>query len=248
MNKLFTILIAILMVFCLSPLVMADDTIFNQKATAESELIVNNYGDEQKELTTTRIDAKGYRGFTSGQAVPIPVGPAYFGVATPGPQFQSVKTILAYKDTFLTEELVNMAKGCDVEVLDSPLYDAPKKEDLYDSVKMFIAKPVTTKNVKLVGYLTVKADARDDVSVDVMAKAGLAGRVMGGNAIHITAEGTERSLKSFAWGIGFAGSVATVSDSEQTGTLNTGGFGVSGGTAGYVDFPWLQVFVLEITE
>jgi hypothetical protein len=262
MKKMIMLLAAIMMVVSFSGVALADSTAnANADASANTGPIVNNLtqgqsndvnvnieGDEapvQKDLTTTRVDAKGYRGFAVPHDLPIvPQGPAYFGTTTPGPQFQSMKTAIIYKDVFGPEELERMAKGCDVEITSNPLIEAPDKENLAAQVKVFLSKPAV--GAELVGYITVKTDDSDDVSMDALAAACLEARKMGGNAVHITAEGVKRLLESFGWGIGLAHTTATMSASEQTGTVNSGGFGISGGHAGYVDYPWLQLFVLKV--
>ena len=252
MKKMIMILAAIMMVVSFSTITLAGDTNVgvgvigtgDQAQGQGQNQTINNYGDAQKDLTTTNINAKGYRGFANPGEIPIPAqGPAYFGVATPGHQFQSMKTVIIYKNAFTTEELTLMAKGCDVDVMPSPLIPKPAKENLATDITVYLSKPA---NATLVGYVTVKTDGSDDVSVDALAKAALAAREMGGNAIHITAEGVKRQLESFGWGIGLSTSVATMSSNEQTGTISSGGFGVSGGHAGYVDYPWLQIFVLNV--
>ena len=271
MKKFFLLFVAVCMSISLSGIALADisatATVDDVSSSASAgigvsnngnnmlqgqsnEINVNIEGDEapvQRDISTTNVNttAKGYRGFAVPHDIPIvPQGPAYFGTATPGPQFQSMKTALIYKDTFGPEELERMAKGCDVELTPNPLIEPPDKENLAASVKVFLSKPAT--EVELVGYITVKTDDSDDVSMDALAAACLEARKMGGNAVHITAEGVKRLLESFGWGIGLAHTTATMAANEQTGTVNSGGFGVSGGHAGYVDYPWLQLFVLKV--
>ena len=253
MKKIIMLLTAVMIVvgFSGSASAFLDDNSTNADATANAvsainqPINVNVNMPAQKDLTTVNTNAKGYRGFAVPGDIPIPAqGPAYFGNTTPGPQFQSMKTVLIYKNTFTVNELTIMAKGCDVDVMPNPLISKPAKDaTLASDVKIFLSKPATAT---LVGFITVKSGDDDDVSVDVMAKAALEAQKMGGNAIHITAEGVKRQLKSFGWGIGLSNSTATMSSSEQTGTITSGGFGISGGHAGYVDFPWLQIFVLQV--
>jgi hypothetical protein len=69
---------------------------------------------------------------------------------------------------------------------------------------------------------------------------------LGANVIHITAEGVDRELKAFGWGVGLSYTRASISDSEQSGGVAAGGTGISGGSAGYVDMPWFQVFALKV--
>ena len=250
--------ISILFLVCFSGNAMAflDDNSTNASANAGASAgvdninapnnspnaTVNNYGPKE-----TKVNTLGYRGFALPADIPIPSnGPAYFGVTTPGPQFQSVRTILTYQNTFNVEALEAMAKDNDAKLIINPVLPAPGGIDISNDIKILIAKPESGTTPILVGYITIRSDAKNDVSVGVMAKAALEARKMGGNAIHITAEGVNRKLKSFGWGIGFANTTATISSSEHTGTVSSGGFGISGGEAGYVDYPWLQIFVLKM--
>jgi hypothetical protein len=108
---------------------------------------------------------------------------------------------------------------------------------------MHLRRPDT--EVVLVGYVTVKATGPNTVSMEVLAEAALAARDLGADAIHITAEGVERELRSFGWGVGLAYTKASISADETSGGVASGGTGVAGGKAGYKDLPWFQVFAIK---
>ena len=195
----------------------------------------------------SRIDAKGYRGFNTPAEINYPGRPGYFGVATPGSSFQSSKTALIYKDVFTEKELKLLAKDpWGSKIIVTPLVDEVDDKDKAEFMKMMLRKPGDDLNVEIVGYITVKATGKNTVSMEVLAEAALAARELGANVIHITAEGVDRELRSFGWGVGLSYTRASISDTEQGGAVAAGGTGISGGSAGYVDMPWFQVFALKV--
>ena len=258
MNKVIVILMAVVMVLGFSGAAMAQEadadaaasaTAINSTANIVSPNVIqgqaNNIGITmegdaaavQRDLTSVNNNGHGYRGFGVPHDIPIvPQGPAYFGTATPGPLFQSMKTALIHKNVFTIDEIKRM------EGIPNPLGDAP--DALSDTITVLIDKPAG--NAKLLGYITVKGKSKKRVSIDALADAALKAHKMGGNAIHITSEGVQRQLKSFGWGVGMAQTVSSISEDETLSGITSGGFGVSGGHSGYVDFPWLQLFVLVV--
>jgi len=214
-------------------------------ATAGNDLTINY--PEAKDLTRTDTNIKGNRPFVESGNVPIPGMPGYFGTATPGSSFQSAKTALIYKDVFTEEELKNLAKDpWGSKVIVTPLVKEVDDKDKAEFMKMMLRKPGDDLKVEIVGYITVKATGKNTVSMEVLAEAALAARELGANVIHITAEGVDRELKAFGWGVGLSYTRASISDSEQGGGVAAGGTGISGGSAGYVDMPWFQVFALKV--
>lgn len=202
---------------------------------------------EAKDLTRTQVDAKGYRGFNNPAEITYPGMPGYFGQATPGSSFQSAKTALIYKDVFTEDELTKLAKDAfGSKVIVTPLVDKVDDKDKAEFVKMMLRKPGEDLKVEVVGYITVKATGKNTVSMEILAEAALAARDLGANVIHITAEGVDRELNAFGWGVGLSYTRASISDSEQGGGVAAGGTGISGGSAGYADMPWFQVFALKV--
>ena len=158
--------------------------------------------------------------------------------------FQSLKTILIYKDTYTVDEIALMTKDASVKMIVNPILPSPAKdEELAPAVTVFISKP--DKEMALVGFMTVRVKRQNSASIDALAEAMETARAMGGSAIHVTAEGVKREMKAFGWGAGLSYTRANITASETGGGVAAGGFGISGGTAGYVDMPWLQIFVLK---
>ena len=219
----------------------------NASAGIDTVNDINIQFPEARDLTRTQVDAKGYRGFANPAETNYPGMPGYFGTATPGSSFQSVKTALIYKDVFTEPELTKLAKDpFGSKVIVTPLVDKVGDKDKAEFMKMLLMKPGEDLKVEIVGYITVKATGKNTVSMEVLAEAALAARDLGANVIHITAEGVDRELKAFGWGIGLSYTRASISDSEQGGGVAAGGTGISGGSAGYVDMPWFQVFALKV--
>ena len=71
-------------------------------------------------------------------------------------------------------------------------------------------------------------------SVQLMSAMALKALKGGANVIVLKAEGAHRKVEAFGWGIG-----ASVTRASEDG-LATGGTGISGGSAGPEDRPWLQ--------
>jgi len=232
-----------------------NDNSVDNSVSADATSDVDNTGNfsnnivfpEQKDLTRSQVDAKGYRGFAESGNVPIPGMPGYFGTATPGSSFQSSKTALIYKDVFTEKELKNLAKDdFGSKIIVTPLVDKVADKDKAEFMKMMLRKPGEMLEVEIVGYITVKSTGKNTVSMEILAEAALAARDLGANVIHITAEGVDRELKAFGWGVGLSYTRASITDSEQGGGVAAGGMGISGGTAGYNDKPWFQVFALKV--
>ena len=223
-----------------------------EKNLAVAGATVNVQFPDQKDLTRTQIDAKGYRGFNNAAEINYPNSPGYFGTAVPGSSFQSIKTGLIYKDVFTTDELVKMSKDATIngkfgsKVIVTPLVDEVKEADKSEFMKVLLRKPGEDLEVTVVGYITVRATSKNTVSMEVLAEAALAARDLGADVIHVTAEGVNRKLTSFGWGIGLSYTRASISDTEQGGGVAAGGTGISGGSAAYVDMPWFQIFALKV--
>ena len=201
--------------------------------------------------TTVNNNGQGYRGFASPAETNFPGMPGFFGQTTKGPMFQDVGSMLEYKNTFTLDELNKMAKNnigmgfLGTKVIVTPLVDKVDEIDRVDTMAVVMVKP---EKAILKGYITVKATNDGKVSPEVMAEAMLAARKLGADAIHVTAEGVQRVMKAFGWGIGLAYTKATISNDETTGGVASGGTGIAGGEAGYNDRPWIQLFAIDIIE
>ena len=209
--------------------------------------------------TTNFNYAPSKRGFAIPNDVHYPGMPSYFGKAIPSFQFQSVKTLLMYKSVFSIVELENMAKGKGrvkptriLPTLVNGNYIPVETDEEVDGdiitpteyMVIYITKP--TIDVELIGYVTVATRSKVGLSVQALAESALAAHKMGANIIHVSAEGAERKLTTNGWGIGFNQTHSTINGGgENSGNVSSGGFGISGGSAGYRDLPWVQVFCLH---
>lgn len=214
------------------------------EASANNEgITVNNNFPEQKDLTTTRSMGHGFRDFPTPGSVAYPGTPSYFGHATPGSAFQSVKVILDYKDTFSVDELkIMVPHQYGIKVMTNALVTAVDEEEQANNLTVFIGKP--SHRAKAVAFITVRATS-ERTSAELLAKAMLEARKYGAEAIQVTAEGVERQIEAFGWGIGFAYTSASINVAEDRGGVGTGGTGISGGHAGYKDKPWLRVVAIK---
>jgi len=200
-----------------------------------------------KDVTTTRIDAKGYRSFPNQGEIHYPGHVGYFGKATPGSSFQNVRVLLSYQNTFNVDQLKLMAKGpWGSTVIANPLVKKADSADRADELKAFLRKPAG--NVKPLAFITVKATSNNTTSAEIIAEALLEARKYGANAVQITAEGVERELTTFSWGLGVAYSYASINANEDRGGIGSGGTGIAGGKAGYKDRPWLRVIAIYIGD
>jgi hypothetical protein len=247
MKKFSVMFIVVVAMMCLYavPLfadVSAEATVEDVNANASNDLTINYPASKD----VTRSMAKGYRGFTGQGEINYPGMPGYFGSPTNGSSFQDVEVGLTYKNMFTEDELKKLAKSCfGSKVIVTPLVSKVDSKDKADLMEVMLKKP-TNIEVEIVGYITVKATGKNTVSMEILAEAALAARDLGANVIHVTAQGVERELKSFGWGIGLVYTQSHISDSEQSGGVGTGGTGISGGSARYVDMPWFQVFALRV--
>ena len=152
--------------------------------------------------------------------------------------------ILHLKNIFTVEELHRMLSkqknGKKIYV--RPLVE--EAEEICDRIRVLVRAPNTPAT--LLGYITVAARNTRSLSTDVMAQAAIEALKLGADAIQVTAEGTQRKLKSFGWGIGFNYTRATINGSEDQSGVGSGGLGISGSTAGYVNMPWMQILALRL--
>jgi hypothetical protein len=96
---------------------------------------------EQKDLTTSNSNGKGYRPFPESGQVPMAPLPGYFGDATKGCQYQDVPTLTKYKDTFTLDEMKKMAKGpWGSKPIVTPLVAKVADEDMANEIKVTIDK------------------------------------------------------------------------------------------------------------
>jgi len=244
MRKTIAVLAAIVMVIGFSGLASADDL----TATAGVNGVEANAYNVFNTPSETKNHGTGYRGFAEQGGVPIPGMPGYFGPPTKRSRYQSAEDMTTYQDTFTLDQMTRMAKetgldsfGSDVVV--TPLVANVAKDDRAGQIKVAL---IRVEGATLKGYITARATSSGTVSPELLGEVMLAARALGADAIHVSAQGAEIVLKSFGWGIGLAVTRATISSGETTGGVASGGTGISGGTAGYQDRPWIQLNAIKL--
>jgi len=209
----------------------------------------NNYVTfpESKDLTTTDINAKGYRGFPIGPQMTYPGFPTYFNGATDGASVTNLEDFLTYGNVWDIATLEAMASGGVfdfiasgykvVTVAECPEGAQPEK------VKALLKKQVNGK-YKRVATITVKATNLNTTSERLLARAALEGAKYGASEIHIIDSGKHRVMTGEGWGIGIYYYAAGLSASESSGQMGGGGTGYSTGESGYQDKPWIKVIAV----
>ena len=200
---------------------------------------------QERAVTTTMIQARGYRGFSSPAEITYAPLPGYFGKAMRNANVQPVEDIVMFKDTFTRADVKMLMKGVKVDA--NRNVEKVAKEDRKDTdviTVIFIAPDRSA--VRQCAVITTRATSKETSSVNVMGAAILMGLDVGADLLFITAEGAASELRSFGWGIGLSYTRSTISHDEQTGGVSAGGMGISGGKAGYKSFPWLQSIALKI--
>ena len=259
MKKYFAIMIAVSMIF--AGTAMADVTTNgdNSAAAGSSAEATADFGQDQGQEQLTSIDqlnnsfnTKGMRGFA------IPADPNFaplinsYHKPLPSEGFQPVEELIMYSCWFTQGSLESMLKGvekaeAEFKVANSRIADAAAapEDGKTKWIKIVISKDkYEGDNVGFKGFVTARSENRRTTMTETMAKAALVAIQNGCNVIHFTAQGAVRDAQSFGWGFGFNTTQAQIYDGQDKSNVSAGGFGVSGGTAGTRDKPWLQGFGL----
>lgn len=202
---------------------------------------------ESKDLMTTDINAKGYRGFVTGPQMTYPGIPTYLNGPTDGASVTDLETFLAYGNTFDIATLNAMTDqgGLDffgwgikvTTVAECPKAEAPA------AVKALLKKQV--KGVyKRVATITVKATDLNTTTEKLLAAAALEAASYGAPEIHVIDSGKMRVMAGSGWGIGLYYYAANLSAAETSGGMGGGGTGYSQGESGYQDKPWVKVIAV----
>jgi hypothetical protein len=274
MRKLFVIATAVMFLFAIPMIALAD----SNHATATSGSSANGYnngqnqGQDQGQTQMQGVglndvgnikdsfNSQGMRGF----AIPgeIMYGPLlnYYQQGTASGSFQRIENLILYSNVFTEGSLESILSGIDhVKAEMKVAADvAPAKPAKQDGATRFIMVVVTMPdqsgnvakldNVKFKGF--VNAWSRDQYTAmpEVMAAAALEALKAGCNVIQFTAQGASRDTVSSGWGVGISATSVSVSGSQSSSTTGTAGIGYSAGQAGMRDKPWLQAFGLVAPE
>lgn len=156
-----------------------------------------------------------------------------------------VQVILQYDDAGLTTaEAMKMSKSSGRRVLVRAKYG---KVDEKNRLPKDTTMPVVFKKqqgMRSLGIIVIVSDSKKAISADVFADVQVKAWELGGQAMHIIAEGFQREVHTSGKGIGFSWTGTTVSGASTTTNTGVLGFGASWGQAGYYDHPFIMVHVL----
>lgn len=255
MKKILIILCSLVLVIGMARFADAS-SILSPEANANATNYSNSAAQNGNQTTDIRFgnvpaeqsmdnQGRGYRNFPQGGNVNFPGMPGFYGETTRGALFVEIGKFLKYKDEFTLENTRNMTDDLgDIDVM--PTYLCEKPEEPYNGVVKGHLEHVV--DAEIIGFISLRADDDDVTSMAILGKITEIVRERGGNAFHITGDGVVRKMLARGWGIGLTGTHAAISASEGSGTVASPGLGYSAGQAGYVDFPWIQVFVLKTAQ
>jgi len=199
---------------------------------------------EQKDITTVRNEGHGYRGFANPAETAYPGMPSYFGPAVRNGNVRTVKSIIMYKDTFTRSDVIGLLKGVVVDA--NSTISKVEDEDGTATVKVVLLPPAKYDVNRQCAVINSQATDKKASSVNALAAAINAALDVDADTLFITAEGAGCELNSNGWGVGLAWTTAVINSSENTGSVGSGGLGVTGGTAGYSSLPWIQGIALDL--
>jgi hypothetical protein len=231
MKKFLILTIALSLIAFTAP-AMADVS-----AGADSESSANLSLDQSDHSTNT-YEATEAR--PNSGPVPIPGQPGWFTTPTPDGDFITMKNILEFGKVFSEGALENMADGGWTRVTYAMVNPEARVSARAENDRriLIVIDPARIKEIAAggthVAFVNGAAKNGKTNSVQLMAAMALKALKSGANVVVFKAEGAHRKVEAFGWGIGFS----HVKASENN--MSTGGTGISGGSAGPEDRPWLQ--------
>lgn len=203
---------------------------------------------ESRDLTTTNVNAKGYRGFPNGIQMTYPMAPTYLNGPTEGASVTNLEDWLKYGNVFDLATLENLtcrttAPGAlRIGYKTITVTQVPKVEDSAKPEKVKVLLKNQVNGVyRRVATITVKATNLDVTSEKLLAAAALEAAAYGASEIHVLDAGMHRVMKGSGWGIGAYYYAANLNSAESAGGMGGGGTGYSTGESGYQDKPWVKV-------
>lgn len=176
-----------------------------------------------------------------------PLG-SYNGEYIRGANFIPIETLIAIKKVFSYEAAYKdygkqFGKGKCLTIGHS--YNG--RDEIEPSKEIKVFTEIDPATVMIIGFLTVKSIEKNIDSFMVLQKAVLSASLMKADAILVTGEGVETTVKTSGWGIGFNTSGGIINDMGNRGrsAAGSGGTGWSTGEANLLTFPWLQIQVLK---
>jgi len=225
-------IIALLFVFTMPAMAFLDyidDDSITAEANVEAVAVVNQIG------------APIPRAFPMAPEYHYPGLIGYSGPAMASSNFRSMKQIVLYSNVWKLKDLQNILIKDKLVKKHELITD---KKVLAKTIRVIVSNG-KAENAAVIGFGTSKSENGAN-SVGVFAMACVRAAKMGANAIHMNAEGVNRELKSFGWGIGLAMTRASINHDETAGSVAGGGTGIAGAKATVKDNPWLQWTALKV--
>jgi len=248
MKKLITF--TLLSLILVAP-VIADTTNSSTSETnsSSSSTIENGAFQDNREYNNTGSEMKRY--FSPAGEIQYPGTPGRFDAPPERSGYMNsinIDGITEYDDEGLTTaEAMNMAKDGSggKRVLVRSKYGTVKKEDRLDTGIPMMIVYKKHPGMRSLGIITIVSDSKKAISPDVFAQAQVEAWKLGGRLMHVKAQGFQREVHTFGWGIGFSWTGTAISGGGQTSaTTGVMGVGASWGQAGYYDHPFIIIHVL----
>ena len=228
--------------------VFGDNTLSTSTAVDNTDISDNDvFIDNSDNSYHEAADLKDARGFGVPGDMVFPGTPGYFGEACPGHAFMPIAKIIMFTQAWDVDSAKNMLKGRDgaKDVQVRKLYGSEGVLET-DKIHVSINKP-NAENIKPLAFATVAAKSGSSISADVFAKMLVRASEVGANHVMFLAEGVNRKVAAWGFGIGFNHTNADLKGGGNGSSgMSTGGTGWSYGEAGYVDKPWLQAVFLHV--
>lgn len=270
MNK--TLIIAMLILFS-STVALAGSSATVNDVTAEVDVTYTDASAQklkmENDYTQTFEGSESLRGFTNSAGIVYPIIPSFFGPDTPGHSYQGMELILPLKSEWerweveegITDTGIMFRCRYLIKTRTTLLKElsGKKKDEFYGPLKksleekpedsiIFIAAPPVTP-FRMIGHITIWATDIVTTSFELMEMSALLGMdLIPATHLLITGQGCTKELHTSGWGVGGHHTAATISNSQKSSNVSAGGTGYSGGKAGNVEFPWLQLVILADKE
>jgi hypothetical protein len=215
--------------------------------TAEATTVIGDIGSNNQ--------GGGIRYFAPPGEITYPGAPNVF-FQQPDETYQTrmkIKDILEYdEDGLTTRAQMNILKSTSTFASKRVMVRSRiKVSELTDDERLDldVEMPVTytkVKGMRSVGTITVLSDSKGSISDDVFARVQVEAWKMGGQMMHVKAEGFQRVIRNKGAGIGFTWGGSVISTGQSASTTGVVGAGVTWGNAGLFDHPFIIVHVLVV--
>jgi len=185
--------------------------------------------------------------------------PSYFGPATADVNWQTMRTMTAFKLDWSASDAQALLEGIKPgfvgKLFKHPLKSRPKcfygtmSDHPVGGVLRVAVNGNNVKEIKdmtLIGTNDVWANNVETTTREVLGQAIYDGLCMNADVLLVTGEGAAVVMRAFGWGVGINNSVSVISGGiGNAGNVTAAGIGVSGVEAGYRSKPWLQVLYFK---